>query len=547
MLRLIPLGGLGEIGLNAFVFECEGRRLLVDCGLMFPRGNAPGVEVIYPDLTYLLHEPERLDGVVLTHAHEDHLGALTALLRRIFVPVYATKFTLGLARYRVEEAQLKGDLREIAPRVPFRVGETFVVEALRVTHSVPDAIGLVVQAGGQTAVHTGDFKLDLTPTDGQLTDLNRLGELGEQGIDCLLSDSTNAEVPGSTPSEKRVQETFERLLTGLPGRAFVTMFGSHLHRVQHLLSLAERLGRKVLLAGRALDRNVRIARELGFITVRDDVLVDYETVPTLPPSQVLVICTGAQAEVRSALMQMVGTEPRDVRIEPGDTVIFSSRTIPGNEPMVSDLVDRLLARGAKVVTPKTEPLVHVSGHASRDEQQKMIETAKPKVFVPIHGELKHLHRHLEVAHAAGVPAQQRILLTDGDMLGIESGQATTLGRVPVGQLMGRRDTEGTVTLQSLDERRVLAEGGVVVVTVAMQQHSSKVLAGPTIDARGLWSDEPTMLSLVAENARAALNEVSPALLADDALVKELLTNGVRRTFKQLSGRKPPVIAVVLRW
>jgi ribonuclease J len=545
MLRIVPLGGLGEIGLNCMAFEHSGQRMLVDCGLMFPRGNMPGVEIVVPDFTWLTSDPEALQGVVLTHAHEDHIGALGFLLKRISVPVWGTRFTLGLVRHKLEEVGVRADLREMAPKEPFKVGEPFIVEAIRVSHSVPDGVALVIKTPSGTVVHTGDFKLDGTPIDGRPTDLERLGEIGEEGVGLLLSDSTNSEVDGSVPSEQVVAKTFERLFAGAKGRVIVTMFGSHLHRVQHACALAHRTGRKVVLVGRALARNVGIARELGFLDLPDGLLVDVEALPHLPKDKVLILATGAQAEPRSALMQMLSPEGNGAKVQPGDTVIISSRTIPGNEPLVTQMIDRLLLRGANVFYSAIEPLIHVSGHAARDEQRRMIQTVRPRAFTPIHGELHHLHRHLKNADGLVDPGALH-LARDGDVLGLDASGITTLGQVPVGQLPTRREADGWVPPESIAERRILAEGGMVVAVLVLQAGTHKLLSGPHLRGQGLANDEQAFLPLAAEHAKASLLEISAAMLGDDALVRETLVQSVRRTFKQLSGRKPPVLPLVVK-
>lgn len=546
MLRIVPLGGLGEIGLNCMAFEHSGERMLVDCGLMFPRGNMPGVEIIVPDFTWITADPDELKGVVLTHAHEDHIGALPFLLKRINVPVWGTRFTLGLLRHKLDELGVRADLREMAPREPFKVGEAFTVEPVRVTHSVPDGVALIIQSPSGTVVHTGDFKLDGTPIDGRPTDLERLGEAGDRGIDLLLSDSTNSEVLGSTQSEQLVAQTFTRLFAQAKGRVVITLFASHLHRVQHAISLAASTGRKVSIAGRALERNITIARSLGFLEIPDDLIVPWEALPLIPKEKILILCTGAQAEPRSALSSMLRPDAHQLAIEPGDTVILSSRTIPGNEPLVSSLLDRLLARGANVIYPGIEPNIHVSGHAAKEEQRRMVEVTKPRAFTPIHGELHHLHRHLANARDFGLAENRLHLMTDGDVLGLNSSGVTTLGRVPVGQLPTRRDADGWVPPEALDERRVLAEGGLVMVVVVLQTGTHKVLAGPHVWGKGLANDEQAFLPLAGEEARRSLGEVSSQLLGDDAFVRDTLVQAVRRTFKQLSGRKPPVMPLVVK-
>ncbi|MFO0594366.1 MAG: ribonuclease J [Myxococcaceae bacterium] len=546
MLKVIPLGGLGEVGMNTMVFEHAGRRLLVDCGLMFPRADQLGVEVVVPDFSWLKASDAGLDGVVLTHAHEDHLGALPWLLRELNVPVWGTPFTLALARHRLEEAGLDADLREIGPRTPFHVGEEFQVEALRVTHSVPDAVGLFVRTRSATAVHTGDFKLDGMPIDGQLTDLERLGELGEEGVDLLLSDSTNAEVEGTTPSEQLVRETFRRVSEGVKGRLVVTLFGSHLHRVAHLIELGRERGRKVLLLGRSLQRNVRLAQSVGIFEKQDDVLVPFEAAPAIPRDKLLIVATGAQAEVKSALNGLMAAEPGPLRLEPGDTVIVSARAIPGNEPMVSAMVNRLLARGMEVITPRNEPGVHVSGHAARDEQQRVLEVVKPRGFVPIHGELHQLHAHRALARKAGFGDERTLVATDGDIIAVGAEGLSTLGRVPVGQHLMRREGVAPVSEQAMAERRWLAESGAVIAVVVLQVGSGKVLHGPVLQSHALGGEEAAALALATESVRTQLAELSEAMRADDARVREEIIRGARRVFKQLFGSRPTIVPIVVR-
>ncbi|HEY0880243.1 MAG TPA: ribonuclease J, partial [Archangium sp.] len=468
MLKVIPLGGLGEVGMNTMVLEHAGERLLIDCGLMFPRNDQHGVDVVLPDFSWVKESAESLKGIVLTHAHEDHLGALPWLLREVNVPVYGTPFTLALARHRLSEAGVTADLREVGPRAAFTVGDTFSVEPIRVTHSVPDAVGLFIKTPVASLVHTGDFKLDGMPIDGQLTDLDRLAELGDEGVDVLLSDSTNSEVEGWTGSERLVKDTFEQLFSQTKGRLVVAMFGSHLHRVRHALELAKQFGRRVLLLGRSLQRNVELAQSVGILEKYDDVIVPFEAAPSLPGSQLLILCTGAQAEPRSALMQLLNPEPGPLRLEPNDTVILSSRTIPGNESGVSGLINRLLSRGVKVITASAEPGIHVSGHAARGEQRKVLEVVKPRSFVPIHGELRHLHRHLVLAKELGFSDDRLFLASDGDVLGFDADGARTMGRVPVGRHLMRREGFAPVTEQALKERLQLAEFGVVVAVVVLQ-------------------------------------------------------------------------------
>lgn len=546
MLKVVPLGGLGEVGMNTMVLEHAGERLLIDCGLMFPRGDQLGVDVVLPDFSWVKDSAESLKGIVLTHAHEDHIGALPWLLRELNVPVYGTPFTLALARHRLTEAGITADLREMAPRASFKVGGFFDVEPIRVSHSVPDAVGLAIKTPVATAIHTGDFKLDGMPIDGELTDLNRLGELGEEGVSVLLSDSTNSEVPGWTGSERVVKDTFERLFGSIKSRIVIAMFGSHLHRVRHAIELARQFDRRVLLLGRSLQRNVQLAQSAGIFETYKDVLVPFDEAPMVPGSRLLILCTGAQAEPHSALNGLLNPEPGPLRLEPSDTVILSSRTIPGNEAEVSVLINRLLARRVNVITATKEPGVHVSGHAARDEQRKVLEVVKPRHFVPIHGELRHLHGHLALAKEVGLQDEQLFLASDGDVLGFDVEGARTLGRVPVGRHLMRREGVAPVSEAALQERRYLAASGLVIAVVALQLGSGKILNGPVLQSHALQGDEIAALPLATENARTGLDELSEAMRCDDARVREELIRAVRKVFKQLLGTRPTVVPIVVR-
>jgi ribonuclease J len=546
MLKVVPLGGLGEVGLNTLVLEHGGERLLVDCGLMFPRGDQLGVDIVLPDFTWLLDDPSALKGVVLTHAHEDHIGALTWLIRELRVPIYGTAFTLALARHRLEEAGLHADLRLMAPREPFTISEQFTVEPLRVTHSVPDAVGLAVTTPSARLIHSGDFKLDGAPIDGQLTDLERLGELGEEGVDVLLSDSTNSEVPGWSGSERLVADTFKRYFALAKGRVVIAMFGSHLHRVQHALELARSVGRKVALLGRSLQRNVQLAQQAGIFGAWEGTLVPYEAAPMIPSRSLVLLCTGAQAEPRSALMGLLNPEPGPLRIEPEDLVIISARTIPGNEPNVTAVINRLLARRCQVVYSSIDPGVHVSGHANQDEQKKLIDTVRPRHFVPIHGELRHLHHHLQVARNAGLVDEKLFLMTDGDVVGFDRERATSFGRVPAGKRLMRREGLAAASDQVLADRKWLAETGMIIAVVALAQGGGKIVAQPALHGQALQSDELAALPLATESAQRHLRELSDAMRADDGRVREELVRGIRRVFKQLLGTRPLIVPIVVR-
>jgi len=545
MMRVIPLGGLGEIGLNSMVVEASGEMLLIDAGLMFPPQDLPGVDIILPDFTYVRDNLTRLKGILLTHGHEDHIGALSMLLREARVPLYGTPFTLGVVRARLEEAGIEADLRETGPREVLRIGDAFTAEPLRVSHSVPDAVGFWIRSPRGSVIHTGDFKIDPTPTDGRTTDLERLEEAGDAGVSCLLSDSTNAEVPGETGSEMRVALAFERVIEGLEGRVILSMFASNVQRIRHLLTLCARLGRKVAFAGRSMLRNVEIAQRLHYLDVPEGLILPVEEALKLPPSFVLFVTTGSQAEPRSGLQQMLD-EQRDLRVGRGDTVILSSRPIPGNERAVSELIGQLLARGARVLHAGVEPDLHVSGHASREQQRRVLELVRPRTFVPIHGEARHLHAHLQIARDIGLPESQLLLAQDGDVIELADGRGRKTGQIPHGRVLMDRFSDGAVTPEAIKERLRLAETGVVFAVIVIQRDTGKVVSGPHLQGQGLTPAEYLLFGRASEEASASLQDVTPALRVDDAFVKEEVARSIRRTFKQYTGKRPAVVPMVVK-
>ncbi|WP_434387941.1 ribonuclease J [Melittangium boletus] len=546
MLHVIPLGGLGEIGLNAMVIACRGEMLLVDCGLMFPTAGNPGVDIVVPDFTHLRQNAALMKGVLLTHGHEDHIGALPFLLAEVPVPVYGTRFTLGMVRHRLNELGVEADLREIEPRHPLRLGEHFTVEATRVTHTVPDAVGYIIRTPEGPLIHTGDFKLDPDPIDGLRTDLERWGELGEEGVLCLLSDSTNSERAHETGGERLVEQTFERLFKDVKGRIVVGMFASHLHRVRHVLELARKLERSVVLMGRSMARNIEMARELGYLPgVSDSYFVAPEHAALLPPERTLILATGSQAEPRAGLSQLASGDGA-VRLGPGDLVVLSARAIPGNERAVSGLIDQFLWRGVKVVYPDVEPGVHVSGHASQPQQRRVLELVRPQNFVPIHGELHHLHRHLATAKETGLAPERLLLAQDGDLIQFEEGRGRFAGSVPSGRVYRDRFGQGVVTQDILQERTRLAETGLLVAAVVIQRANLEVLSGPQLTGQGLNLDEQVALPRVAQDARELFLEMSRELRGDDARVREELVKAVRRAFRLHSGKRPVVVPMVLK-
>jgi ribonuclease J len=545
MLHVIPLGGLGEIGLNAMVVACRGEMLLIDAGLLFPSEGQPGVDIIVPDFSYLRQHAGQLKGVILTHGHEDHMGALPFLLEYLPVPVYGTRFTLGMTRRRLEEMGIEAEFREIEPRHPFNVGTVFTVEASRVTHTVPDAVGFIVRTPEGTLIHTGDFKLDPDPIDGLRTDLERWGEVGDEGVLCLLSDSTNSEFTHETGSERVVEETLDKYFHGVVGRIIVALFASNVHRVHTLLKLAQRYGRKVALQGRSMVRNVELARELGYLDVPDSVFIHVDSIQQVPREQVLVLSTGAQAEPRAGLAQYAAGEG-PFRLGPDDLVIISARAIPGNERAVGGLIDQLHWHGARVVYAQVEPGIHVSGHASKPQQRKVLDIVRPQHFVPIHGELRHLHRHLATARESGLAPERLLLAQDGDQIVFEEGHGRLGGSVPAGRIFKDRFGGGVLTPDTLQERTKMAETGLVVAAVVIHRDSLALMAGPQLTGHGLSLDEQVLLPRIAEEARSLFLQLSQVLRGDDALVREELTRAVRRAFKLYTSKRPPVVPMVVK-
>jgi ribonuclease J len=542
-LRVVPLGGLGEIGLNLLVLEHDDTAIAIDCGVMFPDETMLGVDVVIPDIAYLRGLGSRLRGIFLTHGHEDHIGALPYVLPQVDAPVWGTPLTLGFVHDRLEQHGLTARLERYGA-APAEVG-AFRVEPFAMTHSIPDSVGLAVTTPVGTVVHTGDFKIDQTPLDGRLPDLGRLAELGAAGVLLLMSDSTNVEHAGVTPSERTVGAELETIFRQATGRIVVTTFSSHMHRMQQVIDLAVRFGRRVALVGRSLVAHAAIARDLGLLRVADGTLVDLGAVRDVPRAELVLITAGSQAEAASALVRIAMDAHPKVSLEPGDTVVLSSRIIPGNERAIASLVNHLYRRGAVVHYGRTAP-VHVSGHASQEELKLVLNLVRPRHFVPVHGEYRHLVRHCRLAAEVGVPADACHLLEDGDVLELGAAGARRGERVAAGRVFvdgrGIGGVEGVV----LRDRRHLSEGGLVLAVLAVAQHSGDVIAGPDLITRGVVAEEAS--ADVLERARAevleALAAVNPESRTDPAEVKEEMRKALRRYFKRLE-RRPVILPFVL--
>jgi ribonuclease J len=545
--RILPLGGLGEIGMNCMAVEADGRIAVVDCGVLFPDENV-GVDVIAPDLGWLAERKEQVGAVFLTHGHEDHVGALPFLLRHLSVPVYGTRFTLAMVKGRLAEAGLAADLREVVPGDVREAGPAspIAAEFLAVTHSIPDACGLALATPQGTLLHTGDFKIDERPVAGPGMDLDRIEALGRRGLRLLLSDSTNAERDGTSLSESAVGPALADVLAEASGRVFVAAFASNVHRLQQVVNAAARCGRRLALLGRGMVETFEIARSLGYLTEPHWMPVEPEEARRLPRREVAILTTGTQGEPRAALGRLARGEHPDLAIEAGDTVVLSSRQIPGNELAVGRLVNDLCRRGA-LVRWEGHPPLHATGHAQEAEQRRLIALARPERFLPIHGEYRHLARHAAHAAAEGVPADRCHLVTDGQVLELDGAGARVLAdRAPTGRVYAVRDELGASDVPHLvvQDRRLLAEAGLCIVVLAVARSTGAVVRGPDLFGMGVAGLEGSEDEIRGEALRA-IEALSPVARADAAEVQEALRSAVRRFFRRTTGRRPAVLPVVL--
>jgi ribonuclease J len=537
-LRVIPLGGLGEIGMNLMVYEYGDDAIVVDCGMMFPDAATLGVDVIVPDMTYLFDRPERVRGIFLTHGHEDHIGALPFLVEKVRAPVYGMPLALGFVGDKLEEFGADADLHPIQPRDVIEAG-VFRVEALRVTHSIVDALGFAITTPAGTIIHTGDFKIDHTPVDAKPTDIARFADYGERGVLLLVSDSTNALVPGHCPSEKSVGAGLDRVFSSTRGRLLITTFASHIHRVQQIINLALRHDRKVQLVGRSLVDNVETAERLGYLRFpREARGANRE----LAPRETVILTTGTQGEPSSALSRMSIGEHKQIQIERGDVVVISARTIPGNERAVSHVIDNLYRRGAEVIT-HDQPDVHVSGHACQEELKLMLNLTRPKFFIPMHGTLRHLIHHARLAQEVGV--QHGVVITNGQVAEIEGDEVRVLDdRVPYGKVFIDAEAEEVPEVVVRD-RQHLAEDGFVIVVVAIDS-DGRLVRDPEIITRGLVHVDASQD--IMDEVRAQLSHLftdsRQEELRDSDLLQEKTRALLKRYFRKKMGRRPLILPVI---
>ena len=546
-LKIIPLGGLGEIGLNMALFECGEDIIIVDCGLMFPEPHMLGIDLVIPDISYLLERAEQVRGLFLTHGHEDHIGALPYVLRDINPPIYGTALTLGFVKEKLKEVKLddKVDLNIVKPRDKVRAG-CFEVEFIRVAHSIVDGCGLAIRTPEGIVMHTGDFKVDQTPVDGQLTDLVTFARYGEEGVLALMADSTNVEREGYTLSEKLVRDAFDEIFPQCPGRIIVAAFSSNIHRVQQVVEAAARCGRKILLNGRSMLANVQIARELGYLSIPDDHLIDLKELPRLPKEEVCMVTTGSQGEPMSALTRIAMDDHKQIKLEAGDTVILSSRFIPGNERTISDLINHLYRRGAEVYHEKVSE-VHVSGHASQEELKLMLNLVKPRHFIPVHGEYRHLVKHAQLAQKVGIPRERCILAVNGDVIAFSDGEGCIIDKVETGRVFVDGKGIGDVGEIVLKDRRHLSQDGLVIVIIGINQSSGEIIYGPDIVSRGFVFEDESQ-EFLDETRKLVLDTLAAKnveVLGDWSEVKQEVRRILRRFFNKTLERRPVILPLIL--
>ncbi len=547
VLRLLPLGGLGEIGLNLMVLEYRGDLLLIDCGLMFPEAHMLGIDLVIPDVTVLDGRVGDIRGLVLTHGHEDHIGAVPFLLERLGNPaIYGTALTLGLLANKLEEHDLKSRARlhQVEPRERVLLGG-FDVEFFRAAHSIVDGVGLAIRTEAGLVVHTGDFKIDQTPVDNQPTDLARLATYGEEGVLLLLSDSTNVERRGYTRSEREVGEEFFRILPDCAGLVVVATFSSNIHRLQQVIDAAVACGRKVLVIGRSMVANSLVARQLGYLTVPAGTLVELGDLRHLPRKEVVVITTGSQGEPLSILSRMAMNEYRKLPLEAGDSVILSSKFIPGNEKAISRVINLLYRRGAEVFYEQTSE-IHVSGHASQEELKLVMSLTRPRHFVPVHGEYRHLVKHAQLARSMGLPAERIQVLENGQPLRVSTNGLRLEDRVAAGRVFIDGKGVGDVGLMELRDRRHLANHGLVMVILGLNLNDGTIQYGPELVTRGFVDEQEQKVFL--DEARqlviGLLQERGRELLSDWEEVQAEVRRILRRFFNQRMERRPLILPVI---
>ncbi len=547
-LKIIPLGGLHEIGKNITVFEYENEIIVVDCGLSFPEDDMLGIDLVIPDITYLEKNVDKIKGLVITHGHEDHIGSIPYLLKKINVPIYATKLTVGLIKNKLEEHKLlrTTELHEVTQGETVKLGKNFKVEFIRSSHSIPDSVMLGITTPAGTILHTGDFKVDFTPIDGKIMDFGRIAELGEQGILALMSDSTNSERKGFTMSESSVGEVFDKLFLHCTKRIVVATFASNVHRVQQIVNAAIKYNRKIAVCGRSMINMITTARELGYIECPENLFIDIDMIKNYTDEQLVIITTGSQGEPMSALTRMAAGDHRKVKITPNDLVIISATPIPGNEKFVSKVIDDLMQIGAEVVYSALED-VHVSGHACQEEQKLIIALAKPKYFIPVHGEYRQLIAHSETAQSMGIDKDNIIMLQNGRVLEINEDSAEFTGTVQSGRVLVDGLGVGDVGNIVLRDRQHLSQDGLIIIVLTMDGSTGEVIAGPDVISRGFVyvRESENLMDDVKAVVRHEVKKCEEKEIRDWSTIKTTVRENLRDYIFAKTKRNPMIIPIIM--
>ncbi len=547
-LKIIPLGGLHEIGKNITVFEYENEMIVVDCGLSFPEDDMLGVDLVIPDITYLEKNVDRIKGLVITHGHEDHIGAVPYLLKKINIPIYATRLTVGLIKNKLEEHKLlkSTKLVEVMQGQTIKLGNNFKVEFIRSSHSIPDSVMLGITTPAGTVLHTGDFKVDYTPIDGKLMDFGRIAELGNNGVLALMSDSTNSERKGFTMSESSVGEVFDKLFLHCTKRIVVATFASNVHRVQQIVNSAVKYNRKIAVCGRSMINMIETARELKYIDCPENIFIDIDMINNYTDDQLVIITTGSQGEPMSALTRMAAGEHRKVKITPNDLVIISATPIPGNEKFVSKVIDDLMQIGAEVVYSSLED-IHVSGHACQEEQKLIIALARPKYFIPVHGEYRQLIAHSETAQSMGIDKENIIMMTNGRVLEIGEDSAEFTSSVPNGRVLVDGLGVGDVGSIVLRDRQHLSQDGLIVIVLTMDSSTGEVVAGPDVISRGFVyvRESENLMDDVKAVVRREIKKCEEKGIRDWATIKSTTRENLRDYIFAKTKRNPMIIPIVM--
>ncbi len=546
--RIIPLGGLHEIGKNMTVFECANDMFILDCGLAFPDADMPGVDIVIPDFTYVERNRDKLRGIVLTHGHEDHIGGLAYLLKKVNVPIYGTKLTLGLVDGKLKEHGLSGkvQLNVVEPKKTVKMG-CMAVEFIKVNHSIPDAVGMAIHTPAGIIVHTGDFKVDYSPIDGKIIDLARFGELGSRGVLALMADSTNAERPGYTHTERTVGESFDKLFKQAEGRRIIiATFSSNIHRVQQIINCAERYGRKIAVFGRSMINVINTAIELGYLDAPKDIIIDIEMMNRYESERIVLITTGSQGEPMSALTRMAMNDHKKVNITPLDFIIISATPIPGNEKYVTRVVNELMKSGAEVVYEAMYE-VHVSGHACQEELKLMLALTKPKFFLPAHGEYKHLKKHADLAVQMGVPSENIIIGQIGNVIETDGTKIGVVSQVPAGRVLVDGLGVGDVGSIVLRDRKHLAQDGLIIIVIGIERATNEIVAGPDIILRGfVYVRESEELIVEAKHIlNDTLNHCSAAELREWNTLKGKMRDALSDYIYQKTKRSPMILPIIM--